>query len=365
MIKINLANTVNLSEARACLARVLPHLPLPQIAEHMDGGGIALPKIGPVSTALPLLEQPTTLLARVGPLGERILPELWKPAYYMHKQRLRRNTQLVRVHALGAQANPADLQSVDGVVAGVLLMTLRPNPGPLRHALLERALAGHAWGAFFAAHGTIIADEPIRLLNEIGTDPRLAAAFYLGHRELGAPLVNVARGRSDVWSAVIVLPDVAGEQWLGRVVTQAVSSQIAAVTALTLQPSASDELKKAWIDLLRTGPPRFAYWAVRWTRFTWPLSQWLELRDRLRETAVKDRGAAWYHWHRDNEDPGLDAPFREEGVDVLWLAEWVHHTRNCGQELRRQMKVRLQTNSHDQEARLVLRWLKLRGRPHE
>jgi hypothetical protein len=50
-------------------------------------------------------------------------------------------------------------------------------------------------------------------------------------------------------------------------------------------------------------------------------------------------------------------------VDILWQAELIDHAHNSGQELRRRMGQRLQSDDKDKEALLTLRWLDQRGRP--
>jgi hypothetical protein len=76
---------------------------------------------------------------------------------------------------------------------------------------------------------------------------------------------------------------------------------VAAVTALTLLPSMSPDLRRACIECLRHGNPRLAYLSARWTRHTWPADEWRPLCDSLRATATRDRGQHWFHWFRDVE----------------------------------------------------------------
>jgi hypothetical protein len=159
----------------------------------------------------------------------------------------------------------------------------------------------------------------------------------------------------------MLLNHVQADLWLQRVVARAATNEIAAATALTLQPSASPEIQAGWIARLRQ--PQLAYLTVRWTRHTWPPSRWQQLRDQFRVIGLGDRGSSWFHFHRDIEPENIDDALREENVDVLWQAELVHHARSYGQDLRRRMTIRLQSNGTDREAGLTLRWLNGRQRP--
>jgi hypothetical protein len=274
--------------------------------------------------------------------------------------RLRRNAQLLRLHPLCQHAGPAEFACADGVVAGALLLCLRPMPGLVRNALMKRALT-HSWGAFLAAHGMVVRGEEAALLSGIAEDSRLAAALWRANPDLAEPLLNAAPGRCDLWSGTMLLDHAQAGAWLRYVLAQAANNEVAALTALTLQPSASPAIQAEWICRLRQ--PHLAYLAARWTKYTSPPSQWQRLRDQLRATALSDRGSSWYHWLRDNESEQIDAALREENIEVLWLAEIVHHSQNYGQELRRRMTIRLQARSNDQESKLVLRWLNGRPRP--
>jgi len=228
---------------------------------------------------------------------------------------------------------------------------------------MERAQTPDAWGAFLAAQGMLIQGEEQPLLDCIANDPRLTAALWQENADLAAPLVSVAMSRSDLWSATMALNQPQAGPWLGRVLTQATTSEVAAVTALTLQPKAIPEMRNAWVSRLQNGQPACACLAARWTRFTWPAGNWQRLRDQLRATATSDHGSAWFHWYRDNEPEKINDALREENIEVLWMAELSHHAQNYGQDLRRRMVARLRASSADREARYVLRWLNMRGRP--
>jgi len=350
----------DLDQARVALVKLLPQLPQPQPIEQLDEGGVSIPKINCDSTALPVLESPQTLLANVGPLVGKFVPEAWKPAYFAYKHRLRRNAQLVRLHPLCQHSGPAQFADADGTVAGALLLCLRPMPGLVRDALLQRALT-QPWGAFLAANGLVLPKEQPAILRCVTQDPRLAAALSRTNPELPGPLLEAAMVRTDLWSASMLLNHVQADQWLQRVVAQAATNEIAGATALTLQPSASPEIRSSWIARLRQ--PQLAYLTVRWTRHTWPPSRWQQLRDQFRVIGLGDRGSSWFHFHRDIEPERTDEALREENVDVLWQAELVHHARSYGQDLRRRMTIRLQSNGTDREAGLTLRWLNGRQRP--
>ena len=363
MNRLLLKKTANLDEARIALAKLQPHLPMPRIAEQMDTASISVPKIGGDSTAFPRLEHPLALVANLGPYIGRHMPEAWKPALAAHQLHQRRKTQWLRSNARSLYAAPSEFRQTDGVVAGLLLLSLRPEPGDLRSVLMERAATPKGWGAYLAAQGAVIQGEEKYLLESIANDPRLTAALWQINANLATPLVPVAMDRCDLWSATIALNQAQAGPWLGRVVSQAATSEAAAMTALTLQPTAISEMKDAWINRLQCGNPSCACMAVRWTRFTWPTANWQALRDQLRATGISDRGSSWFHWHRDNEAEKIDEALREDNIEVLWMAELVHHAQNYGQELRRQMVTRLRTSSADTEARYVLRWLNSRGRP--
>ena len=350
----------DLDQARVALAKLLPHLPQPQSSEQLDEGGVSIPKINCDSIALPVLEFPQTLLANVGPLVGKFVPEAWKPAYFAYKNRLRRNAQLMRLHPLCQHSGPTQFSDADAAVAGALLLCLRPMPGLVRDALLQRALT-QPWGAFLAANGLVFPDEQPALLQCVAQDPRLAAALSRTNPELAGPLLEAALVRSDVWSASMILNHARAAKWLQHVVAHAATNEVAGATALTLQPSASPEIQAVWIARLRQ--PQLAYVTVRWAHYTWPPSRWQHLRQQLRVVALGDRGSSWFHFHRDIEPGRIDDALREENVDVLWLAELIEHGHNYGQDLRRRMTIRLQSNGTDLEARLTLRWLDSRQRP--
>ena len=363
MKKFTLYKTSNLAEAQNALAKLLPHLPWPQLTEVMDACGAALLPSG-ADANLPTVEQPETLVARLGPCVFDKLPEHWKVPYNHHKQRLRRNGQFVRLHSacLVSTGNvPMELNdSLDGVVAGVLLFVVKPLPSPLRTALLRRA-ASHWWGMFFAAQGMVFADEATTLLPGIANEPRLAAALWRQNPDLGEPLVSVAMRRNDLWSAIIALEQPLAAEWLGRVSVFAANNSIAALTALALQPSAPIDFKNGWVERLRVGPPRLAYLAARWTQHTWPKNEWLKLREVLKANICSD-ALAWFHFYRDVMTEQIDDALREANVPVLWSAELVHHAKNQGQALRRRMTEQLLAKPGDREALLTLQWLSRRGR---
>ena len=353
----------NLSEAQSAMAKVLPHLPFPRVTEAMNCCGVIMPHIG-ADKNLPVIEQPETLIANVGPYVFRKLPEDWKSAYYHYKQRLRRNAQLLRLHPacqVSSGNTPIGLDDkVDGIVAGVLLLAIQPMPSPLRSALMRRTQTNW-WGGFFAAHGLVFADEATHLLAGIANDPRLSAALWLENPDLCESLAMMSMRRNDLWSALIALQQPLAAEWWGRVCAFAANNSIAAVTALTLQPNAPIDFRNGWVARLQSGPPRLAYLAARWTKYTWPKDEWVKLRDALKPNAISD-GLSLFHFFRDVQPEQWDEAFEQKNVPVLWLAELVHHFKSQGAELRRLMAEQLMQKPFDNEATFTLKWLSRRRR---
>jgi hypothetical protein len=278
---------------------------------------------------------------------------------------------LIRLHPLCQESDngfEADLgyvpegldESTDGIVAGALMLAVKPLPGPLRTKLLAMSKR-HWFGSFLVLHGMVFAGEAESLLAGVACDPRLAAALWRENQDLAEPLVPVAMAKNDLWSATLALHQPLASERLGRVNIFGETDPLAAVTALVLQPTAPQ--KTLWMQRLKQGHPRLAYLAVRWARLTWPEPGWENLRDELRANAVSDRGLAWYGWYRDVQPELIDEAIRETDVATLWQAELVDHAHNSGQELRRRMGQRLQSDDKDKEALLTLRWLDRRGRP--
>ena len=362
----------NLAEAHAAMERLLPHLPWPRLSEFMSICGVALPRIGNDEN-LPMIEQPEALIGNIGQFIFRKLPKQWLPAYFHHQHRLRRNAQLVRLLPLCLAAElsgdvedhhyaPDELDNdADGIVAGVILLALRPMPGPLR-AKLTALTQKHWFGSFLALHGVVFADEATPMLAGVACDPRLAAALWRENHDLAEPLAAATMRRNDLWSATIALNQPLAGEWIGRVGIFGANNSIAAATALVLQPMAPAGQKAKWIQRLKQCHPRLSYLATRWARHTWP-SGWEALRDELRENCVRDRGQIFYHWYRDCEVERVDDALRETEADTLWQAELINHAKNSGQELRRLMVQRLRDDVDKNEAQLTLRWLDHRGRP--
>jgi hypothetical protein len=262
-------------------------------------------------------------------------------------------------HVEGHEYAPYELDDqVDGIVAGVILLSLRPLPGPLRTQLVSLSKK-HWFGSFLAQHGVVFEHEATAMLAGVACDPRLAAAVWKTNPDLADPLVSVAMRRNDLWSATVAIHNPLAEQWLGRVCVFAERNSIAAVTALVLQPSSSE--KAVWIQRLKQSHPRLSYLAVRLARHTWPTG-WETLRDELRDHCMADRGQIYYHWYRDCEAERIGDALREADIDTLWAAELVSHAKNSGQELRRRMVQQLQSEADNKEAVLTLRWLDRRGR---
>ena len=349
---------------------LLPHLPWPRLSEQMDSGGIPLPQIvGDENLAV--LEHPETLLGNIGPCLGRPMPQPWVPAFYHRQQRLRRNALWLRLHAecnlleqafVSGEERQLDIDAtLEGIVAGLLLLAVKPRSGELRSGLVQSAIS-NGWGAFFAAHGTVLAHEQKLLLRSIALEPRLTAALWKTNPDLAAPLVPLAMTKNDLWSATIALNQPSAAPWLANLYRVAQHDPLAAVTALVLQPSASTGKKAMWIATLKEAHPHMAYLAVRWARFTCAAAGWEQLRDELRVKAAGDRGRTWFHWHRDCDSQRIDDAVREPNADVLWQAELIAHAKNSGQDLKRRMVLKLQADPMDLQARLTLRWLSQRGR---
>ena len=363
-------NPINLPAARRAMSALLPHLPEPRVGEWLTVRGLRLPDYEALaaSNALPILDQPGALLEGLGPFPATGLPMHWMDACEEQKRRQIRSTQLLRLHAacLRAETEDAripDLADCDSVVAGLLLLVARPCQAQLREALVCRAVTS-PFGAYLAAHGMLIEDEHARVLDAIAGDPRTASA--LCRRDLIA-VGNLPKRlfRSyDLWSAAVQLNRAEAGLWLRGVVAQAVADPVAAITALTLQPGAGDPASRRWVAVLVKSKPLFAYEAVRWSRWTWILPRWENLRDQLQDQATSDLGCSWFHWYRDVRREQYHEAMRNEGVGILWAAELIHATKDFGHALRRRCVLRLNSNPADLEARLGLRWLNQRGRPH-
>ena len=234
MNRFHFEKLADLAQARVALAELRPHLPWPRLSEMMNCNGVILPGIGDDHN-LPVLEQPETLVGSIPASEYRKLPQSWQPAVCYHKQRLRRNTQWVRLYPECVKSSgnvPLGWNNaVDGVVAGALLLAVRPLANPLRSALMRRAIT-QWWGQYLAAQGLLFAEEAGTLLVGISNDPRLAAALWRENPDLGEPLAPLAMSRSDLWSATIALEQPLAAEWLGRICALAASSSIAACTAL-------------------------------------------------------------------------------------------------------------------------------------
>ena len=341
------------------MAKLLPHLPKPRISEQMDCSGIQLPEAGDDNN-LPVQEQPFAVIESIGAFV-RSLPEAWLVAYYAHKERNKRNAQLIQLHPACIRSDgcvPLELDAdLDGVVAGVLLWASKPLPSPLRAALFHRAIT-HWWGAYFALHGIVMGDEVVALLRRVANDPRLVAGLWLSDQYHVEPLLPMVMGRNDLWSAIIAISQPLADMWLGRVCSQAERNDLAAVTALVLQPTAPVAIKNKWLKRLQAGHPRLAYLAVRWSRFTWH-HDWERLRNSLKPNAIST-GFSWFHWFRDIEPNLVDEALRRSDVEVHWQVELIAHTTHHGQYLKNRMRA---NHPDPMEARLTLEWLQRRPRP--
>jgi hypothetical protein len=363
-------NLINLPEARRAMSALLPHLPETRVGEWLTVRGLRLPDYEALAApnALPILDQPGALLEGLGPFPATGLPMHWMDACEEQKRRQIRSTQLLRLHAacLRAETEDAripDLADCDSVVAGLLLLVARPCQAQLREALVCRAVTS-PFGAYLAAHGMLIEDEHARVLDAIAGDPRTASALCRGDLIAVGNLPKRLFRSYDLWSAAVQLNRAEAGLWLRGVVAQAVADPVAAITALTLQPGAGDPAARRWVAVLVKSKPLFAYEAVRWSRWTWILPRWENLRDQLQDQATSDLGCSWFHWYRDVQREQYREALRNEGVEIRWAAELIHATKDFGHALRRRCVLRLNSNPADLEARLGLRWLNQRVRPH-
>jgi hypothetical protein len=316
-------NPVNLPEARRAMSALLPHLPEPRVGEWLTVRGLRLPDYEALAApnALPILDQPGALLQGLGPYPATGLPRHWVDGVREHKQRQIRSTQLLRLHGacLRAETENAgipDLADCDGVVAGLLLLVARPCLAALREALVRRAVTS-PFGAYLATHGMLIEDEHTRVLDAIAEDPRTASALCRRDPVAAGNLPKRLFRSHDLWSATVQLNRSEAGLWLRGVVAQAVADPVAAITALTLQPNASDPEARRWVAVLVKSKPLFAYEAARWSRWTWKLPRWEKLRDQLQGQATSDLGCSWFHWYRDVRLEQYHEALRNEGVEIL------------------------------------------------
>ncbi|MGD0904767.1 MAG: hypothetical protein ABR924_17665 [Terracidiphilus sp.] len=362
-------NLINLPEARRAMSALLPHLPETRVGEWLTVRGLRLPDYEALAApnALPILDQPGALLEGLGPFPATGLPMHWMDACEEQKRRQIRSTQLLRLHAacLRAETEDAripDLADCDSVVAGLLLLVARPCQAQLREALVCRAVTS-PFGAYLAAHGMLIEDEHARALDAIAGDPRIASALCRRDPVAAGNLPKRLFRSYDLWSAAVQLNRAEAGLWLRGVVAQAVADPVAAITALTLQPGAGDPAARRWVAVLVKSKPLFAYEAVRWSRWTWILPRWENLRDQLQDRATSDLGCSWFHWYRDVRREQYHEALRNESVEILWAAELIHATKDFGHALRRRCVLRLNSNPADLETKLALRWLNQRRRP--
>ena len=357
-------HSMNLAEAQSSMEQLLPYLPWPKLTEKMNFCGV-LPDVGGDVIGLPITDQPEAVMLHLGPFAHRKLPPHWNHAYHFHKRRRFRNAQVLRLHPACLTASetvPGDLdQDTDAVVAGMLLLALRPMPGSLRSALLDHCCKNW-WGAYFASLGTVFENETTQLLANVANEPRRAAGLYRENPDLATPLIGLAHRQNDIWSATVNLQQPNAVEWVDRLATMALANSKAAVTALALLPSAPTDLKATWCDRLLHGNPRLAYEAVRWCQHTWPADEWRQLRDKFKSSVCRDRSQYWFLWFRDIEPERTVEAMAETDISVLWQAELADHAKIPGHELRERMQHQLAENPADQEARFVLRWLSRRGK---
>jgi hypothetical protein len=353
------------------MAVLLPVLPQPRIGEWMTVRGIRIPgfEVLAVPNTLSILASPKAVLEGIEQDPVAPLPSRWIDAHRQHRQRLARSTQLLGLHSaclraeVGSGAIPS-LTDCDGVVAGLLLLLLRPRLGDLR-AHLMRATTRHPFASYLATHGMLVEAEHRAVIRSIASDTRLSSALVRRDPAAADNLSDRLYRSNDVWSAVVVLETAEAQTWLCRVVNAAAPDPIAAATAITLQPSSQETLQHAWLTTLQEGEPESAYAAARWSKATWPPARWAEVvRNTLRSTATSDLGRFYFLWYRDVEPERADDALQNEGLDLLWGAELTDASKNCGQALRRRCEMRLKANPDDTEAKLVLRWLAQREQGH-
>jgi hypothetical protein len=361
--------STNLADARRAMSALAPHLPEPRLSEWMRACGVTLPRYDVLGAPneVPLMHWPVALLEGLGPYTLRSLPKHWFPAHQQLTQQQNRGVQFLRLHSAclqvetGDEAIP-DLVRCDGVVAGLLMLVVRPRSGALRARLL-RAAVTHPFGACLAAHGKLIEDERAAVLDRVAKDSRVASALYRHDPEAARSLPERLHASHDLWSATLALNHAKAQCWLQRVVSKAAEDPVAAVTALTLQPQVNQKLQQRWLAGVLNSQPGLAYQAARWTKRTWGSERWLDLRDQLRARATSDLGCAFFHWYRDVEVEASDEALRQEGVEVLWRAELIQANKSFGHALRRRCLLRLNSDAADVEAKLALRWIGRRGRP--
>ena len=125
----------------------------------------------------------------------------------------------------------------------------------------------------------LIEDEHARVLDAIAGDPRTASALCRRNLIAVGNLPKRLFRSYDLWSAAVQLNRAEAGLWLRGVVAQAVADPVAAITALTLQPGAGNPAARRWVAVLVKSKPLFAYEAARWSRWTWILPRWENLRD--------------------------------------------------------------------------------------
>ena len=152
------------------------------------------------------------------------------------------------------------------------------------------------------------------------------------------------------------------EAWLKQMAESACYLPAAAVAALVLQPGAPEHQQNLWRATLQNPlASRWALEAVWWSRHTWPMDQWEQLKDDLRPYATADRGAGFFNWLMIDEK-WVHADYEQHPVEPLWAMEYLAKQYQARQPvndrpLRNQMVERLIQSHGDPMASVVLRFL--------
>jgi len=357
-------NIPNLSEARRAIKALLPHLPVPRVADWIASTSPSLSAYDCPAPAggLPILEFPTALLSELRLYDASSLPLHWRPVHNHLLLRRAREKQYQGLHTPCVLAEsrsysiPIGLDHCDPTVAGLLLSAVCPHPGEMRDNLF-RAVVRKPIGAYIAARGMLLEEEHRLVLAAIAQDSQLAAALYHRDRLAADDLPKRLFPAHDFWAATVLLNDSNAGAWLAKVVASAGSDPVAAVTALVLQPSANESLQSQWIELIQASESRFAYEAARWAQHTWDQDHIGTLHDTLRGKATADLGRFYCLWHRDVQSADAARALENAASDVLWSAELVHGVGQYDHILGRRCKQRLKDTPEDAEATLTLLWL--------
>jgi hypothetical protein len=357
----------DLTQARDAAEKVLRNLPTPSLCDHM-----LLPKDLPVpcvpmvkpSLNPPLIETPRAFFDSFGLLDPILLPDSMMAAYLEHEPRRHRAWWFRQLHpecvrAL-QQGDLLELTRLDGVVAGLLFLTLQPPIGSRLREGLFRRIAAHKFGALMAARGMLLAEEHLAILMLLGSDSRYLRWLSQLGWETECP-AYCAR-QLNLEAGMIMLPTPLGQVWLEKLVQRAGDEPEAAAAALVLQPEAPERLRNLWTDtVVKAKAGRVACLAARYARHTWPQPEWRQIRERLRAAATDDKGPCWCYFHSQISDSEeARTALGDPQADVLWALELLHATQAPDTSLRHLLGERLATDPGDQESIVALDWLDLR-----